>query len=162
MQEIPGHEDPGNEPKEVNIPKLLVPDLANTRLEDAIANGMAMNDRKTVYRICCPRLKEHIKVDTLIVTLPEEELEVPTDPLVNFVANCTPTPFEQPRLLIEAMQSLLEKHADLAILPGDDLPIIYNRYELSIRLSHYIDLCVRYRECALKHKGAQLLVSMDE
>ena len=124
----PRPREPDNETEEVNIPDLFVPDLANTHLEDAIANGMAMNDRKTVCRIRWPRLKEHIRVDTLIVTLPGGELEVPTDPPVDFVANCTHTPFEQPRLLIEAMQNLLEKQADLAILPGDNLPIIYNRY----------------------------------
>ena len=75
-----------------------------------------------------PQTQEHIKVDTLIVTLPGGELEVPTDPPVDFVANCAPTAFEQPRLLMEAMQNLLEKHADLAILLRDDLAIIYNRY----------------------------------
>ena len=123
-----------------------MPDLDNTCLEDAIANGMAMNDRKTAYRICCPRLKEHIRVDTLIVKLPGGELEVPTDPPVNFIVNCAPTPFDQPRLLIESMES--------------------NRYlscwELSERVGHYIDLCIRYRECVLKYEGAQLLVSTNE
>ena len=92
----------------MNIPDLFVPDLNNTRLEDAIANGMAMNNRKTVYRICCPRLKEHIGIDTLTVKLPGGELEVPTDPPVDFIANCAPTPFNQPRLLVEAMEGLLE------------------------------------------------------
>ena len=70
-----------------------MPDLENTPLEEAIRNGMAMNDRKTIYRICCSRLKEHIGVDTLTVKLPEGQLEVPTDPPVDFVANCVPIPF---------------------------------------------------------------------
>ena len=92
----------GSKTEEVNIPNLFVPDLDNTPLVDAIRNGMAMNDRKTIYRICCPKLKTHIGVDTLTVTLPEGELEVPTDPPVDFVANCASTPFDQPRLLVEA------------------------------------------------------------
>ena len=150
----------------MNIPDLFMPDLNNTCLEDAITNGMAMNDRKTVYRMRCPRLKECIGMDTLTVKLPGRELEVPTDPPVDFIANCAPTPFDQPRLLVEAMEGLLEKHVDLAILRGDDLPIISNRYlscwELNERLSHYIDLCIRYGECALKYKAAQLLMSTNE
>ena len=84
----------GSEPKEVNIPNLFMPDLENTPLEEAIQSGMAMNDRKTIYRIRCSRLKEHIGVDTLTVKLPEGQLEVPTDPPVDFMANCTPTPFD--------------------------------------------------------------------
>ena len=66
-----------SEAKEMNIPELFVPDLYNTPLEDAIRNGMAMNDRKTIYRIRCPRLKEHIGFDTLTVKLPDGWLEVP-------------------------------------------------------------------------------------
>ena len=156
----------GSEPEEVNIPNLFVPDLENTPLEEAIRNGMAMNDRKTIYRICCPRLKEYIGVDTLTVKLPEGQLEVPTDPPVDFVANCAPTPFDQPRLLVEAMQRLITRHLELTILPGDDLPIVRNRYltcyELLERLNHYIDLCIRYGECFLRHEEAQLCMDTNE
>ena len=66
--------------EEMNIPELFMPDLDNTPLEEAIQNGMAMNDRKTIYRIHCPRLKEHIGINTLTVKLPDGRLEVPTDP----------------------------------------------------------------------------------
>ena len=89
----------GSKPKEINIPNLFVPDLENTPLEEAIRNGMAMNDSS--------RLKEYIGVNTLTVKLPKGQLEVPTDPPVDFVANCTPTPFNQPRLLVKAMQRLV-------------------------------------------------------
>ena len=137
----------GSKPEEVNIPNLFVPDLDNTPLVDVIRNGMAMNDRKIIYRICYPKLKTHIGVDTLTVTLPEGELEVPTDPPVNFVANCASTPFDQLRLLVEAMECLIARHPELTILPGDNLPIVRNRYlshyELQERLNHYIDLCIR-------------------
>ena len=45
--------------EEVNIPDLYVPDLDNTPLWRAIRNGMALNEEQTVYRIRCPKLKEH-------------------------------------------------------------------------------------------------------
>ena len=166
----PGRRDLDNEegskPEEVNIPNLFVPDLENIPLEEAIQNGMAMNNRKTIYRIHCPRLKEYIGVDTLTVKLPEGQLEVPTDPPVDFMANCTPTPFDQPRLLVEAMQHLITMHRELTILPGDDLPIVRNRYltcyELLERLNHYIDRCIKYGECFLRHKEAQLCMDTNE
>ena len=60
-----------SEAKEVNTPKLYVPDLDNKPLQRAIRNGMRLNDTKTIYRIRCPRLKQCIGMDTLTVTLPE-------------------------------------------------------------------------------------------
>ena len=60
-----------SEAEEMNIPDLYVPDLNNTPLQRAIQNGMALNDNKTVYKIRCPKLKEHIRRDTLTVYLPE-------------------------------------------------------------------------------------------
>ena len=97
-----------SEAEEVNIPDLYVPDLDNTPLRRAIRNGMALNEDQTIYRIRCPKLKEYIGKDTLTVFLPEGRLEVPTEPPIDFVANCASTPFDQPRLLIEAMQSLVQ------------------------------------------------------
>ena len=144
-----------SEAEEMNTPELYVPDLDNTPLETAIRNGMALNDSKTIYRIHCPKLKRYIGMDTLTVTLPEGRLEVPTDPPVDFVANCASTLFDQPRLLVEAMQCLVTTQPELAILPGDDVPLIRDRYlshhELLDRLNHYIDLCVMYGECFLRH-----------
>ena len=83
-----------SEAEEVNTRDLYVPDLDNTPLQRAIRNGMALNEDQTVYRIWCPKLKEYIGKDTLTVFLPEGRLEVPTEPLVDFVANCAPTPFD--------------------------------------------------------------------
>ena len=78
---------------------------------------------------------------------------MPMDPPVDFVANCAPTPFDQPRLLVKAMQSLVTTQLELTILPGDDIPLIRDRYltcyELIERLAHYVDLCVMYGECVL-------------
>ena len=137
-----------SEAEEMNTPKLYIPDLDNTPLERAIQNGMALNDRKTIYRIRCPKLKRYIGMDTLTVTLPEGQLEVPTDPPVDFMTNCASTPFDQPRLLVEAMQCLI---TTTTILPGDDVPLIRDRYlschKLLDRLNHYIDLSVKYGEC---------------
>ena len=152
--------------EEVNTPELYVPDLDNTPLQRAIRNRMALNDAKTIYRIRCPRLLEYIGMDTLTVILPEGRLEVPMEPPVDFVANCAPTPFDQPRLLIEAMQSLVQTQLELTILPGDDVPLVRDRYltryELIERLAHYVDLCVLYGESILRHENAQLYGDRDE
>ena len=127
---------------------------------------MALNDTQTIYRIRCPLLKEYIGKDTLTVFLPEGRLEVPTEPPVDFVANCVPTPFDQPNLLIKAMQSLVQTQPELTILPGDDIPLVRDRYlsrnELIERLSNYVDLCVLYAESALRHESAQLHGDRDE
>ena len=155
-----------SETEEMNIPDLYVPDLNNTPLQRAIQSGMALNDTQTIYRIRCPKLKEHIGKDTLTVYLPEGRLEVPTEPPIDFIANCAPTPFDQPRLLIEAMQSFVQTQPELTILPGDDTPLIRDRYlsrnELIERLSNYVDLCVMYTESAVRHESAQLHGDRDE
>ena len=155
-----------SEAEEVNIPDLYVPDLDNTSLRRAIKNGMALNEDQTIYRIRCPKLKGYIGMDTLTVFLPEGRLEVPTEPPIDFVANCASTPFDQPRLLIEAMQSLVQTQPELTILPGDDTPVVRDRYlsrnELIERLSNYVDLCVMYAESAVRHESAQLHGDREE
>ena len=113
-----------------------------------------------------PKLKEYIGKDILTVFLPEGRLEVPTEPPIDFVANCASTPFDQPRLLIEAMQSLIQTQPELTILPGDDTPLVRDRYlsrnELIERLSNYVDLCVMYAESTVRHESAQLHGDRDE
>ena len=155
-----------SEAEEVNIPDLYVPDLDNTPLRRAIRNGMALNEDQTIYRIRCPKLKEYIGKDTLTVYLPEGRLKLPTEPPIDFIANCASTPFDQPRLLIEAMQSLVQTQPELTILPGDDTPLVRDRYlsrtELIERLSNYIDLCVMYAESAVRHESAQLHGDREE
>ena len=127
---------------------------------------MALNEEQTVYRIRCPKLKKYIGKDTLTVYLPEGWLEVPTEPPVDFVADCAPTPFNQPRLLIEAMQSLVQTQPELTILPGDDIPLVRDRYltryELIDKLASYVDLCVLYGESVLRHESTQLHGDRDE
>ena len=127
---------------------------------------MALNEDQTIYRIWCPKLKGYIGMDTLTVFLPEGRLEVPTEPPFDFVANCASTPFDQPRLLIEAMQSLIQTQPELTLLPGDDTPVVRDRYlsrnELIERLSNYVDLCVMYAESAVRHESAQLHGDREE
>ena len=154
-----------SEAEEVNTRDLYVPDLDNTPLQRAIRNGMALNDDQTVYRIWCPKLKEYIRKDTLTVFLPEGRLEVPTESPVDFVANCAPTPFDQPRLLIEAMQNLVQTQPELTILPGDDTPLVRDRYLTRYEQdmnANYVDLCVLYGESVLRHESAQLHRDRDE
>ena len=155
-----------SEAEEVNIPDLYVPDLDNTPLRRAIRNVMALNEDQTIYRIRCPKLKEYIGKDTLTVFLPEGRLEVPTEPPIDFVANCASNPFDQPRLLTEAMQSLVQTQPELTILPGDDTPLVRDRYlsrnELIERLSNYVDLCVMYAESTVRHESAQLHGDREE
>ena len=127
---------------------------------------MALNDAQTIYRIRCPKPKEYIGKDTLTVFLLEGRLEVPMEPPVDFVAKCAPTPFDQPRLLIEAMQSLVQTQPELTILPGDDTPLVRDKYltrcELIERLANYVDLCVLYGESVLRHESAHLHADRDE
>ena len=64
------------------------------------------------------------------------------------------------------MQCLITRHPELTILPGHDLPIVRNRYltryELLERLNHYIDMCINYGECFLRHDEAQLCRDTNE
>ena len=88
------------------------------------------------------------------------------EPPIDFVASCAPTPFDQPRLLIKAMQSLVQTQPELTILPGDDIPLVRDRYltryELIERLANYVDLCVLYGESVLRHENAELHGDGDE
>ena len=64
------------------------------------------------------------------------------------------------------MQSLVKTQPELTILPGDDIPLVRDRYltryELIDRLSNYVDLCVQYGESVLRHESAQLHRDRDE
>ena len=64
------------------------------------------------------------------------------------------------------MQSLVQTQPELTILPGDDTPLVRDRYltryELIDRLSNYVDLCVMYTKSAVRHESAQLEGDRDE
>ena len=121
---------------------------------------------KQNYMIHCPKLKEYIGVDMLQVCLPCGELEVPTNPPVKFTADCAPMPFNQPHLLVSAMEGLRKKNAELTPLQGDELCRVSNRYlahfEVLERLGIYADLSIRYGKCSLKFEAAQLLLDTEE
>ena len=64
------------------------------------------------------------------------------------------------------MQSLVQTQPQLTILPGDDTPVVRDRYlsrnELIERLSNYVDLCVMYAESTVRHESAQLHGDREE
>ena len=64
------------------------------------------------------------------------------------------------------MQSLVQTQLELTILPGDDIPLVRDRYltryELIERLANYVDLCVLYGESVLRHESTQLHGDRDE
>ena len=64
------------------------------------------------------------------------------------------------------MQSLVQTQPELTILPGDDTPLVRDRYlsrnELIERLSNYVDLCVMYAESAVRHESTQLHGDREE
>ena len=64
------------------------------------------------------------------------------------------------------MQSLIQTQPELTILPGDDTPLVRDRYlsrnELIERLLNYVDLCVMYAESAVRHESAQLHGDREE
>ena len=57
----------------LDIPALIVPDLNNTPLEEAIKDGMKVGPAE--FLINTPLLKEHIGVEHLKVFLPSGRLE---------------------------------------------------------------------------------------
>ena len=92
-------EDEG--PYRGDIPQLYIPDLVNTILSEAIKDSMMIGTTGREYMILTPRLKDYIGVETLKVKIPSGELEIPTNPPVNFITQCAQNPFQE-RLLIAA------------------------------------------------------------
>ena len=81
---------------------------------------MPLNNTGTEYMINCPPPKRYIGTDRMRVEIPSGQLEINTDPPIRFVANCSDVPFLQDHLLISTMEDLVEKHAELMPLPGED------------------------------------------
>ena len=63
-------------------------------------------------------------------------------------------------------RALVQTQPELTILPGDDIPLVRDRYlsrnELIERLSNYVDLCVMYAKSTLRPESAQLHGDRDE
>ena len=102
-----------------DIPLLYIPDLANTRLSEAIKDGMQVGNSGTEYIIPTPLLKDIVGIEWLKVTLPEGELETCSIPPRDFVTKCQPTPFNL-QLLRGALKDMRKDNPELQYLAGDD------------------------------------------
>ena len=114
-------------PQPVEIPDLFIPDLNNTPLAEAIKEGMADNNEKTIFIIRCPKLREHIGTERLRVYLPSGELEIDMEPRVKFVVNCSRERIQK-NLLIAALQSMKRTEAAFTPLPRGQWPMITHRH----------------------------------
>ena len=168
---VPGNEDPvprrddnlwDSDRYVGDIPNLFVPDLNNTPLYDAIERGMPLNNLGTEYMINCPTLRQYIGTDRMRVEIPSGYLAIDTDPPIRFVAKCSDVPFQQEHLLISAMEDLVEKNAELMLLPGEDFRSCQNRmmrcFEVRDRLATYMELNSRYAQCTIKLEAALLIL----
>ena len=149
-------EDENDPPRD--IPLLYVPDLANTVLSEAIKDGMQVGNSGTEYIIPTPLLKDIVGIERLKVTLPEGELETCSDPPLDFVTKCQPTPFNL-QLLRGALKDMLKDNPELQYLEGDDWHSTHTRYlqreELKHRLSAYVELSVKYAKSVIELDAAQ-------
>ena len=117
--------DKNNPPRD--IPLLYVPGLAYTVLSEAIKNGIQVGNSGTEYIIPTPLLKDIVSMEWLKVTLPEGELETCSNPLLNFVTKCQPTPFNL-QLLTGALKDMRKDNPELQYLEGDDWCPTHTRY----------------------------------
>ena len=162
-----GQDNPGNRgnPQPVEVPDLFVPDLNNTPLAEAIKEGMADNNEKTISIIRCPKLKEHIGMETLRVHLPSGELEIDMEPRVKFVVNCSRERIQK-NLLIAALNSMKKTDAAFAPLPRGQWPMITHRHltrnEVEDRLETYYSLAGKFCEFSVKAESVQLNLDMDQ
>ena len=130
----PGHRDPkdnsnseNENDQSRNIPLLYIPDLANTVLSKAIKDGVQVGNTGTEYIIPTPLLKEVIGIDRLKVILPEGELETCSDPPLDFITKCQPTPFNL-QILRGALKDMRKDNPELQYLAGDDWHPTHTRY----------------------------------
>ena len=148
-----------------DIPLLYIPDLANTILSEAIKDGMQMGNTGTEYIIPTPLLKDIIGVDQLKLILPDRELETCSNPPLDFVTKCQPTPFNL-QLLRGALKDMRKDNPELQFLPGDDWCLTHTRYlrreELQDRLGAYCELSVKYAKSVIEFDAVQLILDTDE
>ena len=168
----PGHRDPkdnfnneNNNEQSRNIPLLYVPDLANTILSEAIKDGMQVGNTGTEYIIPTPLLKEVIGMDRLKVILPEGELETCSDPPLDFITKCQPTPFNL-QILRGTLKDMRKDNPELQYLVGDNWrpthSLYLRRQELKERLNAYTELSVKYAKSIIELDVVQLVFDMDE
>ena len=149
----------------MEVPDLFVPDLNNTPLAEAIKEGMADNNEKTIFIIRCPKLREHIGTERLRVHLPSGELEIDMEPRVKFVVNCSREKIQE-NLLVTALNSMKKTEAAFTPLPRGEWPMITHRHltrnEVEDRLETYYCLAGKFCEFSVKAESVQLNLDMDQ
>ena len=129
----------------LDIPALIVPDLNNTPLEEAIKDGMKVGPAE--FLINTPLLKEHIGVEHLKVFLPSGRLEIHSERPIKFVTDCQDSPFPE-EVLVSALKTFKIENPITQYIPGDEWPITRHHFltkqELEDRLEAYCEIGVKY------------------
>ena len=101
------------------INQMYLPDLNNTPLSQALKTGLDYGLEDEVM-IECPKLKEHFRVDTLLVQRTSGWIRIYThDEVETFPINCSRTKFS-PSLLEKALKGAEKQRATPKDLPGED------------------------------------------
>ena len=147
----------------LDIPTLIVPDLNNTPLEDAIKDGMKMGPAE--FLINTPLLKEHIGVEHLKVSLPSGRLETHSKRPIKFVTDCQDSPFPE-EVLVSALKTFKIENPITQYIPGDEWPITRHRFltkqELEDRLAAYCEIGVKYWKYVFELETNSLLTMNNE
>ena len=147
----------------LDIPALIVPDLNNTPLEEAIKDGMKVGPAE--YLINTPLLKEHIGVEHLKVFLPSGRLETHSEHPIKFVTDCQDSPFPE-EVLVSALKTFKIENPITQYIPGDEWPITRHRFltkqELEDRLEAYCEIGVKYWKYVFELENNSLLTMNNE
>ena len=120
----------------LDIPALIVPDLNNTPLEEAIKDGMKVGPAE--FLINTPLLKEHIGVEHLKVFLPSGRLETHSERPIKFVTDCQDSPFPE-EVLVSALKTFKIENPITQYIPGDEWPITRHRFLTKQELEDRLD-----------------------
>ena len=147
----------------LDIPALIVPDLNNTPLEEAIKDGMKVGPAE--FLINTPLLKEHIGVEHLKVFLPSGRLEINSERPIKFVTDCQDSPFPE-EVLVSALKTFKIENPITQYIPGDEWPITRHRFltkqELEDRLAAYCEIGVKYWKYVFELETNSLLTMNNE
>ena len=109
----------------------------------------------------CPKLKQYIGVDTLLVQRTSGRVQLHTkDEDETFPISCSKTKFPIP-LLKKALEGVEQQSATPKDLPGEDWPrkikTILRRMELDSRLDAYAELVGRYARNSVSLEHAHMV-----
>ena len=142
---------------------MIVPDLNNTPLEEAIKDGMKVGPAE--FLINTPLLKEHIGVEHLKVYLPSGRLETHSEQPIKFVTDCQDSPFPE-EVLVSALKTFKIENPITQYIPGDEWPITRHRFltkqELEDRLAAYCEIGVKYWKYVFELETNNLLTMNNE